>query len=44
LDGLLLCDERVEVPSHDRAFMKVPGRFFKLQNQLCVPTVLTRLI
>ena len=44
LDGLLLFDERVEVPSHDHAFMKVPGRFFKLPNQLCVPTVLTRLI
>ena len=44
LDGLLLFDERVEVPSHDRAFMKVPGPFFKLPNQLCVPTELTRLI
>ena len=44
LDGPLLFLERVEVPSHDGAFVKVPGRFFKLPNQVCVPPVLTRLI
>ena len=44
LDGLLLFHQRVEVPAHDRAFMKVPGRLLKFPNQVCVPTVLTRLI